>query len=218
MKNIGLSLLILSVLVGCNDSKKNDSTDKNAKKEIQVTKVASAENFKKVINRYVTEDCIYMRTNKFPVAIEKENRYSKEVEKYKTFEKLGFTKSNGEIEEKITQSRTKIKTKYILTEKGKKYYKTDIGILNTDVGFCVATQEVDEITNFTAPKDFMGVTLSKVKFTLKTKEEPFVKDINKSIFTGSFGHNVFEYKKSDSKELILTEMKGWISSREFKSK
>ena len=214
IKSLGLCLLTLSMLVGCNDTKENESTDTNAKKVIKIDKVASAENFKRVINNLIVDECIYIDTNAFPAEIDMNEKYLSSADKYKTFEKLGFIKSDGKIEEKITKFRTKVKTKYILTDKGNKHYKTDLGILKKSPGFCVATQEVGEITNFTAPKkDMMGQTVSKVKYTIKTTEEAFVKDINKSIFVGS---RVFKYKKSDSTNLILTEMKGWMSLYEFR--
>jgi len=219
MKNIGLVLLGLAILTGCNDAKESETTE-STKQEIKVDKTASAENFKNVINKLIAKDCILIRTEGFPVEIEYsvKSRYPSEhdeINRYKELEKLKFIKSDGKTKKKVGHSKTEIVlTKYILTEKGKKHYKTNLGILKDSPGFCIATQEVDEITNYTAPKDFMGMTLSKVKYTLKTKEEPFVKDINKSKFRKS----TFSYRKSDKEKFVLTEMKGWITMQEFRKR
>ncbi|MCF6245287.1 MAG: hypothetical protein L3J43_09655 [Sulfurovum sp.] len=208
IKSIGLGLLALSILVGCNDAKENESTDTNAKKEIKIDKIASAENFKKVLNQYMLKECVLIKTKEFPVEIDRRKEVERYTSEYEVLEKLKFIKSVG-INKKTGY------TKYIITDEGKNHYK----IINNpykEEGFCVATQEVGEITNFTAAKDMMGQTVSKVKFTIKTTEEAFVKDINKSILVESMARGIFKYAKSDSKNLILTEMKGWMLLSEFR--
>lgn len=217
MKNIGLVLLGLAILTGCNDSKESETTE-SSKQEIKVDKTASAENFKNVINKLLAKDCILIRTEGFPVEIEApvKSRLSFDQDNiniYKELEKSKLVKSDGKTIKKVGHSKTEISlTKYILTEKGKKYYRARG---KYDSGFCIATQEVDEITNYTAPKYFMGMTVSTVNYTLKTKEEPFVKDINKSIFKDRMN---FDYQKSDTEKLVLTEMKGWITMQEFRKR
>jgi len=220
MKNIGLVLLGLAILTGCNDSKESETTE-SSKQEINVDKTASAENFKNVINKHLDKECIFIRMEQFPVEIEYsvKSRYPSEhdeINRYKELEKLKFIKDDGTITKKVNKYSKKevALTKYVLTEKGKKHYKTNLGILKDSPGFCIATQEVDEITNYTAPKDFMGMTVSRVNYALKTKEEPFVKDINKSKFRKS----IFSYRKSDKEKFVLTEMKGWITMQEFRKR
>jgi len=206
MKNIGLSLLIIGLLSGCSNSKENKTPDQTVQEEVKIDKTVSADNFKNVLNAYYVRNCIHMVAGEFPEEVDLTMDWHDYAIKYKTLEKLGFIKAVNKPTVK------EAKTKYIITEEGKKHYKIWKHKRYSVSGFCIGNYEIDKITNYTAPKDFRGINVSKVSYTLKVKEEGFVKNIDKT----QFKDNLFKYKESDSAELILTEMQGWMNYKEFK--
>lgn len=66
-------------------------------------------------------------------------------------------------------------TEYSLTEDGNKSYKrgfTQDNPLESLNGFCLGEAEVDKVVNFTEPQNNSGVTITHVKYTIRTKNIP----------------------------------------------
>jgi len=228
IKGIGFSLFILGLVSGCGDSKGSKTTDENVQKEVKIDKTASADNFKKVLNDYYNRHCIGIDLDsKFPTHKMTSNTITID-QKYLDLEKLGLVKLS---DAKFDRNEGKVgKTnmfgdvykvemvdgkKIELTEKGKKNYKLKEK-LYVKAEFCLANYEIIAITNYTKPKDFMGMTLSRVNYTAKPSNVvPFIDEVAKM---KSFNHFKDRTTKEISKrvDLVLTEMKGWMHNKEFK--
>jgi len=216
--------VIASVLgfTGCTEST-NSTTEESSKKETKVDKTVSQENFIKVLNAYHERNCKRIRLREqLPISA---NEKTADYNKYKNLEKLGLLKSSdtkfdsnknnmwGDGKVKMVDGK-----KFELTEKGKKIYSSLDNGLYDKAGFCIAHAQVEALINYTKPMDVMGLTTVNVKYTVKPVSiVPFLDEIVK---IKSFKHfkelispGVTQKVKA---QLILTEMKGWMHSREFK--
>lgn len=239
MKITNLLLLTTTFLfIGCGGNKGTSgdtNTDGTTKiQKVKIDKTASADNFKKVLNDYYNRHCIGIDLDaQFPL-YEKINSTGSVEQKYLDLKKLGLIKLsdakfdiNKEYRKRgimnWSDDADKVKMvngkKIELTEKGKKIYKAfskNEQRSYMKAKFCLANYEVIAVTNYTKPKDFMGMTLSRVNYTVKpTNVISFIDDITKIKSFNYFKDRTTQEidKRAD---LVLTEMKGWMHSKEFK--
>ena len=235
MRKLNLTLFIATfLLIGCGGSEGTSSgTNTDVITKIQkptIDKTVSADNFKKVLNDYYSRHCIGIDLRHQLPTYEIASSTIHIDQKYLDLEKLGLVKlsdakfdinkedaKNGVMNWSDDADKVKMVNgkKIELTEKGKKYYRLkDKSYAKAE--FCLANYEIVEITNYTKPKDFMGMTVSRVNYTAKPSNVvSFINDVSKM---KSFSHFKDRTTKAIDKraDLVLTEMKGWMHSREFK--
>ena len=232
--SIGLGLLSLTFLIGCGGSGSSSSnsnttaTISTKNQEVKIDKIASADNFKKVLNDYYSRHCIGIDLDVKLPGYKMTTPTLKIDQKYLNLEQLGlvklsdakFDRNEGKVG-KTNMFGDVIKVEMVngkkieLTEKGKKYYRLkDKSYAKAE--FCLANYEIVAITNYTKPKDFMGMTLSRVNYTAKASNVvPFIDDVSKLKYFDSFKDRTT--KEIDKRaDLVLTEMKGWMHNKEFK--
>jgi len=209
-----LKLIITSMIIilfsACNGSNKSE---------------ASVENFTRVINEHFKQKdfCIKLTDSMidtFPAELNKGN-YA--LEAYKAYEKMGFLA--------LTPQRVKYRGmpgggdkdgmtdgyKVTLTEKGKKAYHEDKRSFGSK-GFCIGYYQVKEISNYTTPADRIGLTMSKVDYTLTPMnvEDKIIKIVKEEQAKGKFRNVKVDNFKNESQALILTEMKGWVHEKDMR--
>ena len=215
MKSIFLIVALL-VLNSCGEADKKEVSQKN---------------FTRVLNDYYARDCIGINLSATFPLYEKENLKHEIDAKYLEFEKLGLVKltdaefdynkeikKRGGLHFRDLSKVDMVKGKKVeLTEKGKKIYKLlDSKSSYQKAKFCLAYYEVLEITNYTKPESVMGMTIARVNYTAKPMNVvSFIDEITK-IKSFDYFKNKTTKEISTRADLILTEMKGWVHSREFK--
>jgi hypothetical protein len=186
-------------------------------------KDASKGNFENVINEYLERNSITispLRTD-FPVTIELPSKDSiglemeqENINQYEALVGIGFLEVKNESVEiqsnLFHEEKTTVPGKiYSLTEKGKQALDQ-----TNKRGFCVATYEVDEISNFSEPSETMGYTVSHVNFTLSPHNIlNWAKDEN---VVEAFPDlkELLEEHQSQSATLVLMN-EGWIHAEDM---
>ena len=220
MASLGFIFFILS-FTGCSEST-NDREEKSNNKKMEVDKTVSEENFIKILNKYHKDNCIRINLDrKLPISA---NEKTRDYKKYLNLEKLGLLKSSNtkfDKNKELIYNNGKVEMvngkKFELTQKGKEIYNTFDNGHFSKAGFCMAHAKVKSLINYTKPKDLMGLTIVNVKYTVEAVGiVPFIEEV---VQIEDFNH----FKKLTTKnvsqkvraELILTEMKGWMHSKEF---
>ncbi len=220
-KSIFISASIIALLAGCSSPKD-----------------ASKDNFKKVINNYLEKSCVKIspRKNGFPVTIKlrpedtkwaiKEN--ADNIRQYEALVSVGVLElKEGTAQEPknmFSTDKITVKTKtYSLTKKGKdaffdhsKESSLDSSFAGFRRGFCVATYEVNEVTNFSEPSQAMGYTISNVNYSYSPRD---IKDwATQESIQQAFPRLAKELAENQKRTATLVLMSdGWIHEKEMKN-
>lgn len=207
MKKTGITLLFVTTVLmfGCGSPKD-----------------ASKSNFKKAINKHYQKDCesVSPGYSNFPVKIRVYDSKitESEMKPYDALASIGFLDAKEETEKgaaffgKPPVYRSKV---YSLTEKGKAALKNASPNKNFNNNFCVATLKVDEISNFTVPSAALGLTVSKVNYTVSPEK---ISDwANNPQIQKAFPKipKILEKKHSASTDLVLMN-DGWLHFEDMK--
>ena len=186
-------------------------------------KEAGKGNFENVINEYLERNSITispLRTD-FPVTMELPSKDSigmemeqENINQYEALVGIGFLEVKNErveiqsnlLHEEIVTVPAKI---YSLTEKGKQALDK-----KNQRGFCVATYQVDDISDFSEPSETMGYTISHVNFTVSPHNiVDWVKD-ERVVETFPDLKELLEEHQSQSATLVLMN-DGWIHAEDM---
>jgi len=170
MKYSSALVVTMFVSIGCN-------ADSNKK--------ASKENFTQAINGYFERNCVfvYPRYTNYPVTLElppeNPSELDKARDKTKTYEaltKVGMFDTQDGTKEKesllsLNGEKYTVRTRtYSLSEQGKAaLVEQTTRSSGLERGFCAATLEVNEIKNYSEPSPMMGMTVSKVNYSVSPK-------------------------------------------------
>jgi hypothetical protein len=186
-------------------------------------KDAGKGNFENVINKYLERNPITispLRTD-FPVTIELPAKDSigleaeqENINQYEALAGIGFLEVKSESVEIQSnffhEEKTTVPAKiYSLTEKGKQALDQ-----KNKRGFCVATYEVDEISDFSEPSETMGYTISHVNYTVSPHNiVDWVKD-ERVVEAFPLLKELLEKHQSQSATLVLMN-DGWIHAEDM---
>jgi DNA-binding MarR family transcriptional regulator len=129
---------------------------------------------------------------------------------------IGLLNIEGSETTEITLSLTEAGKKALTTFEKPYTYGYSMGTQRSNVAFCYGDHRVVDITNFTEPANFGGITISRVKFTYTT--ENFSEWAKNSQSLQSKNRNIIRDIKSEAEPvkskavLILTE-KGWVHKK-----
>lgn len=199
---IALSL----VLVGCSDPKEPNE-----------------KNFKVAVQQYLDTEypkCFFIED--FPVE-SSSHGIMENYENLTALSKAGILNAEELSRQEVPPSTfskgyTNIKTRFSLTDLGKKYYRAlppgQAASLKKN-GLCFGKAEVVSINNFTQPNNMMGKTISIVNYSYTAKDIPDWaknKDILKQFnYIDDFVNSADNPVKG--KTMLVLTNKGWIADR-----
>lgn len=188
---------------------------------------ASNSNFAKVINAYYAQPSRCVRVtfpgvlafrftnSKWPVWVSDKSKEKTPTPLLDAFVKAGFLDSKPAAQAEFPWMKTTTPgTLYSFTAAGQKTVMLNPNMFGVKNGFCVGSQQVAKIVDFTKPGDMLGHTMSDVNFTYNVGDTPKWITDNPAIASNGAVKAALAQTGKSTMTLMLTN-KGWKSANDF---